>query len=1367
MNLPASPSDTAVRSLAAYIPVTLVRQILADALPSPGVSHALNAATLFADISGFTAMSEELAADGPRGAEELNRVLLLTFTTMIDVIHDMGGAVSHFYGDAMSVYFPDEDGTAALRALSCAQMMQQLMLTSLSRIVTNRPPSKPPIFELTIKIGVGYGRCQELIVSDGRRSMEFVLTGTAVDEAAAAEKEASAGEVVASCAVLRQIGIATAVPFQLFQQMLPPPAPQPILDWAQMAADEAARQRLQQVAAAFVPPVLHQRLLTTDAADAAEHRPVASLFVQFQLEAALEETAVMGQQLQAYYEWATAVVGRFGGENARVNRLLTADKGNQLHIIFGAPVAPDAPDQALRCALALQRERPSYVSSQQIGAAVGKVFAGPVGATGRREYTVVGDVVNLSARLTQVCPPGAVWTNEATMQRTSQGLEFTVMPPVQLKGKQTAVVPHQLVGERVASTQLQAYLDRWNRPLFGRDAELATLLAALDGALHGSGGAAALFGPTGAGKSRLVAYGVKHWLDAGGRGLLGVCLQHTSDIPFRPWRTVWQDFFGLKPGMAVDEQVTAVVSKTLQLVPDSDSDVGLWGDALGLPISQAAALQSLTAEARQARFFALVRRCLQAAVAQQPVLIVLEGVQHADASSLALLDDLARMMAGHALFLAVTYRAADGVALGLLERPNCRQIEVADLSAAHARELLKHHVGTAVLPPAVEQHLGLRDREGRDSPVNPLYLEEALNVMLAAGVLRVNGRVQVDEARLAQMQVPDTIHGLLLARLDRLPPSRRDLLQIASVIGRQFALDPLAAISAQSADALVLEMLRDLTAADMTRLVTADPEWVYLFQHAMTHEVAYESLPYARRQSLHAAVAAWIAERYVDNLRPYHPVLAFHYSRADQHSEALRYAMQAADDARAIFANREAVELYTLAEKHLRLLDEAAMWETAVALRLARAETLRLIGDYDLAGQDVDKAIKLAQAHRDIAQLVSAMNLMAEIRYRQNQLDEARNLLDEVVESFGSVITDEERARAYQWSGFVAARAGEHQQALAYLQQAEALCEATQSQQRLARVLEALAFVYFSQKRLETALAAMERSVQLSRDFSVPANVAASLSNIALVQLQLGRPQQALVRIDEAIATVEDVSRNFLARFLGNRAEIYAYLGRFQDASADFEQAIELFTAMEDQQGLIEVYLVYAYECLIPNGVGQRAQLVLQAAQALLAGNEARYPEEHARSLLCAARLALLTDTAVAARESAQQALALVTDRGLAWWRPAALYVLARSQAALGETAVAAATLQQAADAVVSDGCPDYLPLIYLELAQSAETAVAQADYLQQCVTAVSQRARYLDRATCYRAAAALLRDGGESVEAAGYEALLAEVTAVLQPLVA
>jgi class 3 adenylate cyclase len=280
-----------------------------------------------------------------------------------------------------------------------------------------------------------------------------------------------------------------------------------------------------QATGAFLPPALAQRLQSAATHFVAEHRPVTSLFVQF--EGINYEADNAGNLLQLYYQWASQVVKRYGGENSHLNRLLTGDKGNQLHIIFGAPVAPDTPDQAIRCALALQREKPAYITNQKVGLAVGKVFACPVGSESRREYTVVGDVVNLSARLTQVCSAGGILVSEPAAARTDNQIEFDLLPTVQLKGKQEPTPIYRVVGERRNIAQLQPRRER-QRPLIGRTQELELLLGGLELALHGIGGAAALYGPIGVGKTRLLAAGVDHWLEAGGAVWVGACQPHTA-----------------------------------------------------------------------------------------------------------------------------------------------------------------------------------------------------------------------------------------------------------------------------------------------------------------------------------------------------------------------------------------------------------------------------------------------------------------------------------------------------------------------------------------------------------------------------------------------------------------------------------------------------------------------------------------------------------------------------------------------------------------------------------------------------------------------------------------------------------------------
>lgn len=1332
--------------LASYIPVTLVRRLLEEGLPVPGVPRSLDAATLFADVSGFTAMSEELATDGPRGAEELTRVLLTTFTAMVEVIHGLGGAISHYYGDAMSVYFPDEDGLAASRALACAQEIQRLMTTSLGRAVTNRPPDKDPIFALTVKIGLGYGRCQELVVGDAEDTMEFVLTGAGVDDAANAEKRAKSGQNVASRTILQKAGLPAMGDYVLFDVPVDRPPATPILNLS--AYTDTAVNNLIPLIAPFVPHALIQRFTTTGLAGLAEHRPATSIFIRVDFvgdddPTSAIETAVMGQQMQDYYTWVVSVIHRFSGENARLNRVLTGDKGNQIHIIFGAPVAPDAPEQALRCALALVAEQPDFVANQRIGLTVGKVFAGLVGSATRQEYTLQGSIVNLAARLMQTADPGIVLLDDATAARISQRFETVPLPPRYLKGFQEPVIVHQAVDER-RTTQIETYLDQWSERIVNREEGQHLLLGSMEAVLDGKGRIAAISGAIGVGKSHLLAMGVRHWLNQDGVGWMGVCYQHLSETPYAPWRDVWREMFGLTASMEIEAQVTAVLEKTAVLAPNLLDDAGLWREALGLPIPQSGLLAEMTPEVRQARLFALVRACLRTVAQERPLLIVIEDLQWADRASLALLDDLANHLENERIFIVLTHHPTDRLSLKLFQNPIFTAIVLVDLSTDYARELLEHLVGTKQLPPAVEQHLGMRDRDGRDSPVNPLFLAEAVNVMVGAGVLGMGEHLRVDEDLLKQLQVPDTIHGLLLERLDRLSPAGRDLLQVASVIGRQFELEPLQALSNKASQAILRDLLAELSEAEMTRLVTADPEWIYLFQHAMTHEVAYESMPYARRQILHALVADWLVAHYHDNLKPYHAVIAYHYGRARNHEQGLKYALLAADDAKAVFANQEAVDLYTMAEEHLAAFPLDDYWETAVHIHLSRAEALRFIGDFSAAILDGEKAAVLAENNIDYDRMAQSYNLLAELKCRQAKFEEAINFTQKVTQEMESQISFNQKALTYHWAGVAFASLGTYETALNFLDKAEILCNEIKDNARLSLVLETKAFVYYSQKHLELALEAMQRSVAVSRNVSVPVNVASALSNVSLIQFQLGKAQEALLSIEDAIGVARDISKNFWAQAVGNRAEIMAYLGEYEGADLSYQKAINLLLEMDDQQALIEVYISKAFDYHLPLQQNDLALQWLKRAEALIELRPDAFPEKRVRLQLCYAQLALQEGEFASALSLLEKVESQIIEKDFPWWYPALCYYKGLALWRMGKFEQGLAQFHIGVQKVEEDGNPDFLPLLLLELANSeTKDFKRRGQLLVECAESALLRSRYQDKKWCLEKVLFELRQNG------------------------
>lgn len=1337
-----------VQRLGAYIPRRLAQQISREGLPVPGEVRRFSAAALFCDISGFTRMAEELASDGPRGAEELNRVLLMTFTAMISLIHEAGGSVGHFYGDAMTVFFPERAVSigndsvvvtdAARHAWHCSLEMQKVMAASFSRVIANRRGGRNPVFHLTMRIGLGYGECVEMVVGDPAESLEYVIGGPAIDEAVAAEHAAEQGQVFAGASFLRRIGIEPETAFQNMGEMnfvrqedfsVDPP------ELGTAAFDQLDSEALSR----FMHPALAERLVVAGADFLAEHRPVTSMFVQFEGIDFMAEDA--GNRLQLYYEWARETVGRYGGVNSRLNRVLTGDKGNQLHIIFGAPVAPDSPGQAVRCALALLREKPAFITGQRIGLAVGKVFACPVGSEARREYTVVGDVVNLSARLTQVCPENSLLVDGAALARCRTWLDYEELPAVEVKGKQEPVPLYQAIGERLMINRLQTHLGRWERPLIGREDELELLLGGMEAAIRGVGGAVAISGALGIGKSRLLAEGGRFWLENGGQVLIGASQPHTNETPFGPWLEIWRDFFELRPEMPEEVQAQSIISRIKSLSPEAGEEVALWGEVMGIQIEAGGSFDQLPADVRQALFFKMVRHCFQSSARNRPLLIALEDIHWADQASLDLMDALGEYLQEAPIFLVVTFRPVENLALALLKRPVCTPLVLGDLPPGRARELAQTLLGVVEIPPGVERHLGLRDREGLSSPANPLFLEEALRVMLENEVIAVNGRVQVDENRLRQMHVPDSIHGLLLARLDGLPAASRDVLQIASVIGRQFALNVLTRIAPRQPHGDLVELLNGLSVAEMVQLIHADPELTYLFQHAMTQEVAYESLPYARRQALHAAIADWLVERYGDNLRPFYPMLAYHYSQTDIHEKGLEYALAAANDARDIYANREAVELYKLAESHLKAMGPDEWWETAVQIYLSRGEVNKLLGDFEAATADVEMALALLEKSGYSANRAVACNLLAEIRYRQGDYPESIVYSDKVIMATDRENLTSETARAYIWRGMAAAALLEYEQALDHLRKAEAISLAVDDAQRLSGALEALAFVHYSRQELDQALDVMQRGVVIKRDFATPANYGIALNNVALIQSSLGLAESALETLDQAAAIAEDTSRNVFAIVLSNRAEILSYLGRYEAAERDFQKAVTLFAQMDDAYSLAMAHLLWGYEYCLVQERWQEAEYHFDQVCETFDFRSENYPEEQTRLLIGLGCLAVGKGTVEKAKSSFQSALEIVEEKALNWWRPPANYYLGAAYLGTGERRMARACFESAVESAAQRGCPDYLPLALLGLGMVETNPEKKVGYLRECIETAEKRARYVDRVYCLKTANEILNN--------------------------
>ena len=994
--------------MAAYIPQTITHRLLRGEPFEPGQPRRFMAATLFADISGFSHMANVLAADGPRGAEELNRVLLMTFTAMINAIHNAGGVVSHFHGDAMMVYIPDDDGQAAVNALACAQFMQSLIQQGYNQASVTRANNQQATFNLSMRVGVGYGECLEVVVGSVADGLECVVAGAAIDEAAEAETRAQKGEVMASQRVLQRANLPTAEPFRLVTEVLPVPYNQQAIHWEAYSAEQL--WRVAETAAAFVPAPLHDRILTHNAYFVAEHRPVTSLFVRFEgIHYGRDNAHTL---LQQYYLWASQLVARYGGENSRVNRVLTGDKGNLLHILFGAPVAPEAPGQALRCALALQREKPSFITSQQIGVASGQAFACAVGAQARREYTVVGEVVNLSSRLTDLCAPNQVLTDGATAHKAQEQIVFTGFGAVRVKGFAQPVEIFEAKSVRQSIEQLRLRFDTTQRPLTWRQAELNHLHQLVQQSWQGHGAAVAIYGLSSAEPTRLIGPAIHEWLDRGGTVYLGLGQHHLREWPFSLWLPIWRGFFGLQLEQHPAQQHQQIERKLRELGMETP-DWRPWGRLLGLE-QPTGYDERPSAETRIQQAAALMQYSFTRVASRTPLLIVLENIHWADQESLALLRLVAEAWRNQPILVLLTF--ALGMSLPLEQiPPHTHTIPLAEISASEGLALMQQLLGGGDVPPLLVRHLGLHQAA---SMVNPLFLEEGLHMMLEKGVLQAaDGQWVVDEEALLGLKMSDSVQSLLLSRLDRISAEARTLLQAAAVIGRQFEQEMLAQALFGTTSANIATMLEELVGARLIAEMVSTPP-TFLFQDEAILEVVYDSIPYGRRQRWHASVAEWLLGQHGRHAKPIYPLLAYHYGRTDLHERGLEFALAGADEAFAQQSVQSAVELYGQAETHLAALPNSShLWLTAVHIWLRRAELLRQMGKIEPALKDARQAARVAREQKDALRAGLSYNLLARLLVQTAACAEALELTGLLTHGLANHLPPSEVAHALVTQG--------------------------------------------------------------------------------------------------------------------------------------------------------------------------------------------------------------------------------------------------------------------------------------------------------------------------------------------------------------
>ena len=637
----------------AYLPDYIARSIVAKPDSSPiGREQRFEVVALFADISGFTSISEALGVVGRQGTEELTEILNNYFSPMIDLIHSYGGIVAKFGGDAMTVIFPfsaeTRDGTLRC-SLQCALDMQAAM-EQYALI-----PTTAGNFSLGMKVGLAVGQVFATTVGDPAIRLEHILAGSVLDRCAEAEHHATSGEVVADNAMLEELEDVLFTDIEVgedcggYRRVI---HLRNTLEQGARPAQEAMPESIRSPFARYVHPLIARRLEDLQADLINEHRRVTILFASFS-GFNYDQDPRVGEKLQHYFAQVIHIIQRYEGY---LDKIDMGDKGSKFIVLFGAPVAhEDDPERAIRCALDLAALPGPKV---RLGINTGFVFSGQVGAPLRREYTVIGEPVNLSARLMQAAQPDQVLVSVATSLQAATKFHWGKSATLVVKGVSAPVVtvPALSVKDTLADNlQEPAY----SLPMLGRTRELHIAQQALQTSKAGQGQLLGISGEAGMGKSRLMGEIARHAIEQGFVIYAGACRSYGADVSYLAWRHLWWAFFGLSADWSRQQQIqhlertlAAMDARLVQRLP-------LLAVVLNLPIPDNALTSSLDAQIRSQLLRSLLLECLRLRAQQRPLLLILEDCHWIDPLSQELLTFIARNLVDLPILTVMLYRPLD------------------------------------------------------------------------------------------------------------------------------------------------------------------------------------------------------------------------------------------------------------------------------------------------------------------------------------------------------------------------------------------------------------------------------------------------------------------------------------------------------------------------------------------------------------------------------------------------------------------------------------------------------------------------------------------------------------------------------------
>jgi class 3 adenylate cyclase/Tfp pilus assembly protein PilF len=1085
-------------------------------------------------------------------------------------------------------------------------------------------------------------------------------------------------------------------------------------------------------APAPIPAQLAEKITSAGKQIEGERRTVTALFSDISGYTAISEKLDPEQ----VYDIIDSTLKAFSDEIYKHEGTIDKVLGDGMMALFGAPIAhEDDPARAVRAALGMQdalrrvnvdlEERFGITLKVRIGLNSGLVAVGSIGSDLRMEYTALGDTVNVASRLQSVAEPGTVLVSRSVYEQALAWFEFRELGSIRVKNRVEPVEIYEVVAPRQKVGRVRG-IPGLAAPMVGRAQELTQLRRIADDLITKQRGRIVLVtGNAGIGKSRLTAELKNYLANQWATVIEGACLSYGQPA-YGVFLGLLKALFEIADGDP-EEQVREKIERAASALLSASSlnEVLPYVEHLfSLRIFEkemAARIRHLTPPQLQQQTFLAIRDLLVAKAQDKPLVLILEDIHWIDQLSLDLLTFILSTVEDAPLLIYCNSRLGEGQGAEQVQRlgdelyaANFVQVPLSPLSHADSVALIDLLLTISDLPERLKQIIPQR-AEG-----NPFYLEEIIRMLIDRGIIRrSDDHWQVDaDADLSGLEVPRTLQGLIMTRVDHLSEGARHALQCAAVIGRDFSYRLLNAVVDGAVD--LGEDARELEERELIHRVAGGAEMEFRFHHLLIQETVYNSLLVRRRERLHHKIAEGIETLFRDRSEEHVEQLAFHYAESKDIDRALPYLIRAGEHAADRFANDAALRYYRQAvdcllktsapvEQRIRLYNglgsvqgfvadyDGAINSFRTALELARtatqvepprsiAEIMRRIGrvyerrsDYAAALRWLDDS--LAELERDPSAARSEerahiLNDIGWVHYRLGQFDEAyqwrmRSL--QMVEG-----TDHYNEMASAYAGLVAlfTRKGDWERALAYGEKGLQLREMIGDTFGVSQSHTSLGAIAGEQCDWDRALHHFDQALEIKQRIGDVGGISRLNSNLGFLYLEKGDYARAALCCQKALEIGERIKNgNLICQSLINLANVRILRNEFAEAISLLNRGLEIATRTDSQEMVAETEWLLAEARLGQKQFDQANQLARQAAdRASEIGS--RLIEGKARRTL--AKIARERHDLSAAEDAVHRALTIMNDLKNPAEIAKSQFQLALLQRERGQLPDARATLEQA-----------------------------------------------------------------------------------------